>query len=169
MSRPTCLAPARPGRACLASRLHRAFAASRLRPLVLAAWLALPLLLAPGARAADPAPPAAEKALKDAVSGYQHELVRVMAQTRRYPAEAMQHGWQGTTLLHVGIGADGELADLSIEKSAGHAELDEAALRAARQARLKVAVPEKLRGTAFSAHVRVRFQLDAGADGRAPR
>jgi protein TonB len=51
----------------------------------------------------------------------------------RYPAGARRHGIQGTTVLRVFVASDGRVTDVGIEKTAGHADLDEAAADAVRR------------------------------------
>jgi protein TonB len=47
-----------------------------------------------------------------------------------YPRAARLRGAEGTALLRVRIGPDGRVAELDLERSSGHADLDRAALRA---------------------------------------
>ena len=49
-----------------------------------------------------------------------------------YPAAPRRLGIQGTTLLRVHILADGRIGDVLVESSAGHADLDQAAVEAIR-------------------------------------
>jgi TonB family protein len=51
----------------------------------------------------------------------------------RYPATARRQGIQGTTLLRVFVASDGRVTDVGVEKTAGHADLDEAAADAVRR------------------------------------
>lgn len=50
----------------------------------------------------------------------------------RYPVEAVRNGWQGEVLLRIAVAPDGQVSHVSVEKSSGHAILDQAALRAVR-------------------------------------
>lgn len=45
-----------------------------------------------------------------------------------YPRLAQREGWEGKVVLRVRVLADGRVADATLQKSAGHAVLDEAAL-----------------------------------------
>jgi periplasmic protein TonB len=49
-----------------------------------------------------------------------------------YPAAPRRLGIQGTTLLRVHVLADGRIGDVLVETSAGHADLDQAAVGAIR-------------------------------------
>jgi periplasmic protein TonB len=51
----------------------------------------------------------------------------------RYPASARRRGIEGTTLLRVFVAADGRVTDVSVERTAGHEDLDGAAADAVRR------------------------------------
>ena len=53
------------------------------------------------------------------------------------PASARQLGIQGTRLLRVHVAADGHVTDVVLTKSAGHADMDQAAIAAVRQWRFE--------------------------------
>ncbi len=57
-----------------------------------------------------------------------------------YPESARRAGIQGTTLLRIRIEADGHVSDVSVQRSAGHQSLDEAAADAVRRWRFDPAV-----------------------------
>lgn len=57
----------------------------------------------------------------------------------RYPASARRQGAQGTTLLRVFVAVDGRVTEVNVERTAGHAELDEAAAEAVRRWRFEPA------------------------------
>jgi protein TonB len=61
-------------------------------------------------------------------------LWRRVAELKRYPASARLNGLEGRVVLKVVIRADGELADVSVAKSSGHAILDAAAMEAVKLA-----------------------------------
>jgi protein TonB len=50
-----------------------------------------------------------------------------------YPASARRLGIQGTVQLKVHVLADGRVGEIIVERSAGHADLDQAAADAVRQ------------------------------------
>ena len=56
-----------------------------------------------------------------------------------YPDSARRLGIQGTTTLRVHVLADGKVGDVNVEQSAGHPELDQAAVDAARRWRFQPA------------------------------
>jgi protein TonB len=57
-----------------------------------------------------------------------------------YPESARRAGIQGTTLLRIHIEVDGHVSDVSVQRSAGHQSLDEAAADAVRRWRFEPAV-----------------------------
>jgi protein TonB len=57
-----------------------------------------------------------------------------------YPEVARRAGIQGTTLLRIHIEADGHVSDVSVQRSAGHQSLDEAAAEAVRRWRFEPAI-----------------------------
>ena len=69
-----------------------------------------------------------------------------------YPREALEQGLSGTAILRVLICADGEVSDLSVERSSGVDMLDQAALHKVAQWRF---VPASLLGVRVPAEVRV--------------
>ena len=56
-----------------------------------------------------------------------------------YPTAARRFGIQGTTTLRIYVGADGRVADVVVEQSAGHPDLDQAASDAVRRWRFEPA------------------------------
>ena len=57
-----------------------------------------------------------------------------------YPESARRAGIQGTTLLRIHIEVDGHVSDVSVQRSAGHQSLDEAAADAVRRWRFEPAL-----------------------------
>lgn len=57
-----------------------------------------------------------------------------LAELKRYPAMARNNGLEGKVLLRAMIRADGQLTEVSVQKSSGHEELDAAAMQTMRDA-----------------------------------
>lgn len=57
-----------------------------------------------------------------------------LAELKRYPATARNNGLEGKVLLRAVIRADGQLTEVSVQKSSGHEELDAAAMQTMRDA-----------------------------------
>jgi len=76
-----------------------------------------------------------------------------------YPPSAIAARLQGTVIVRLRIDAEGNVANLQIERSSGHALLDAAAVQAVRHWRF---VPAQRRGRPVATTVRlpVRFSLD---------
>jgi protein TonB len=78
--------------------------------------------------------------------------------TPSYPATARQRGIEGTALLSVFVDADGRVGEVVVKQSAGHPDLDRAAVDAVRRWRFEPA----RRGTdtvAMWVELPVAFQL----------
>jgi protein TonB len=76
-----------------------------------------------------------------------------LARDLPYPAEAIERGWQGEALVLLFLDQSGDAIAARLEASSGHAILDEAAVRAARQLR---ALPDSAPREAL---LPVRFRL----------
>src|ERR1035437_783867 len=87
---------------------------------------------APQAPAGSPATDAAAKRGNEADKGtleqYRMALIVATRRYKRYPAIAMEKGWQGKVEVHIVIGANGMIASASIKTSSGHDILDNQAL-----------------------------------------
>src|SRR5437763_539517 len=77
---------------------------------------------------------------------------------KRYPAEAIEAGWEGEVLVHVAIAGSG-VADVSVKASSGQPLLDQQALAAFRAAAPLVPLPSRLRGQTFGVEVRAIYSL----------
>ena len=120
--------------------------------------------LAPQTSAGIPATEAAAKSGNEADKGTleQYRLALIVATRRykRYPAIAMEKGWQGRVEVHMVIGADGMIAGASIKTGSGHDVLDNQALEMLKKGMTTVPIPANLRGREFSIDVPVIFNLD---------
>lgn len=63
------------------------------------------------------------------------QLAQLAAETGFYPLEAIQQGLEGEVWVEIFLDADGHVMAARIERSSGHALLDQAALKAARALR----------------------------------
>ena len=98
---------------------------------------------------------------RELVGFYQSQLAGIIEtrKLKRYPGEAMQNGWEGTSTVLLRIGTDGKVAGVETAASSGHAMLDEQARISIARAKPFLQIPEGLRGRAFDARVRVVFSL----------
>jgi protein TonB len=119
---------------------------------------------APQAPAGIPATEAAAKSGNEADAGTldQYKLALIIATRRykRYPAIAMEKGWQGRVEVHMVIGANGMIASAAIKTGSGHDILDNQALDMLKKGNTTVPIPASLRGREFSIDIPVIFDLD---------
>jgi TonB family protein len=113
------------------------------------------------ARAAAPSTAAPDVSERELVAQYELQLASIVEtrKLKRYPSEAMQNGWEGTSTVLLRIGTDGKIAGVETARSAGHDLLDEQARTSISRAKPFVPIPEALKGKAFEARVRVVFSL----------
>lgn len=76
-----------------------------------------------------------------------------------YPRDPLRKGIEGTALVHISYGADGEVAQVKIEQSTGNAELDQAATFGVEQGGKKLRPPEALNGVKFTIAIPVTFTI----------
>ena len=119
---------------------------------------------APQATAGIPATEAANKSGNEADAGTldQYKLALIIASRRykRYPAIALEKGWQGRVEVHMVIGANGMIASASIKTGSGHDILDNQALDMLKKGNTTVPIPASLRGREFSIDIPVIFNLE---------
>ena len=85
------------------------------------------------AKGAPPVPEAKAEAMTDH-RWLAESLWRRVAELKRYPSSARLNGQEGKVILKAVIRSDGHLAEVSIQKSSGHAILDTAAMEAVKLA-----------------------------------
>lgn len=102
-----------------------------------------------------------DEAAPDAGSITQYRLALNIAakKYRVYPRYARERRWEGRVTVHLEFGADGRVTDIRVEKSSGHAILDESAHDMLRKAQLETPVPPALRGRPFAVDAVVVYQL----------
>lgn len=125
---------------------------------------------APSQARAAPQPPAATMTEASARSGsevdsgtlerYRLALIVATRRYKRYPAIALEKGWQGRVEVRLVIGANGMLASAAIKTSSGHEVLDNQALDMLKKGKTTVQIPSGLRGREFAVDVPVIFNLD---------
>lgn len=85
----------------------------------------------PAPQQAAPAPQAGPRVVTDAQVGYLTRPAPI------YPIRARRAGYQGTATVRVLVDASGRPSQVVLQKSSGHADLDESALSALRAARFR--------------------------------
>ena len=118
---------------------------------------------APSARAEPPAasPPAAAASGPDpgTVARFRLELMDLARRHKKYPRLAQDNNWEGRVAVRIAIGEDGAISSLTVQRSAGHAVLDDEALAMIRTASSMATIPAGLRGKPFALDIRVDFFL----------
>ena len=90
------------------------------------------------------------------------EILAATRRYRRYPAQAMERGWQGRVEIRLVIGANGITQSYTVKTSSGFTLLDGTAIDMVKKGRPLVPVPAALRGREFTIDVPVIFDLRAG-------
>ncbi len=94
----------------------------------------------------------------EGVRAYRLALAREARRYKRYPAEAIEAGWQGTAEIFVAV-AGGVVVAPRLSRSSGHEALDDAALDMLRQSLSATPLPPTLRGRSFAVNLPVVFEL----------
>ena len=100
----------------------------------------------------------------DAVTLAQYRLALIGAARRykRYPAQALDKGWQGRVEIRLVVGANGTIQTSLVKTSSGYEVLDNQALDMVKKAKPLTPIPAALRGREFSVDIPVIFDLQAG-------
>jgi len=96
----------------------------------------------------------------DGLRGYRLAVASQARRFKRYPAQAMASGWEGSADIRVEVGGDGRPRTATVVRSSGHDLLDRAALAMIDAGALRARLPESLRGKAFAVVLPVVFNLD---------
>jgi protein TonB len=114
-----------------------------------------------GAPGADAAGKSGTEADAGTLDQYRLALIVATRRYKRYPAIAMEKGWQGRVEVRMVIGADGMMLHASIKAGSGYDVLDNQALDMLKKGKTTVPIPLGLRGREFSIDVPVIFNLDS--------
>jgi protein TonB len=79
-----------------------------------------------------------------------------------YPEEARRWTWRGITLVHVLVGRDGVMREISVGKTSGFRILDEQAVRVVSRVSAPSWIPDRLRGRDIRVLVPIGFVLPHG-------
>jgi protein TonB len=107
---------------------------------------------------AAPAQPAAAVE-STAVASYQQNLSTLVNRKKIYPQRAVRQRLEGTAYVSLTLAPDGNVANISLQKSSGHDILDQAALEMVRKASPLPRAPEILRGKERVISIPIRFEL----------
>jgi len=118
------------------------------------------------APAASSAPATAPRPVESADTGnldqYRIALLGAANRYKRYPAIAMEKGWQGRVDVRVVIGVNGMTQSITVKTSSGFEILDKTAIDMVTKGKGNVLIPPVLRGREFTVDIPVIFSLQAG-------
>lgn len=101
--------------------------------------------------------PDSDKLMNDAIAAYRRAFFREVSDAKQYPQAARRAGYAGRVTLTVTVSRGTPRADVTGQSSIE--ELDEMAMKMARQAMQETKVPDILRTAEFSFRLPVVFQL----------
>ena len=93
---------------------------------------------------------------------YRLALIVVARRYKRYPAQALDKGWQGRVEIRLVVGANGMIQSSLVKASSGYGILDNQALDMVKKAKPLTPIPAALRGREFTVDIPVIFDLQAG-------
>jgi protein TonB len=95
----------------------------------------------------------------DGLRGYRLAVAGQARRFKRYPAQALASGWEGSADVRLEVGGDGRAQAATLSRSSGHDLLDRAALAMIDAGAERARVPESLRGRTFAIVLPVVFNL----------
>ena len=93
---------------------------------------------------------------------YRLAVIGAANKYKRYPAQAMEKGWQGRVEIRLVIGNNGMTQSLVVKSSSGFRILDDQALDMVKKAKPLAPIPASLRGRQFTVDIPVIFDLQTG-------
>jgi periplasmic protein TonB len=90
---------------------------------------------------------------------YRTGLIAFAKQFKRYPAQAMERGWEGRVEIRITVRPTGTIDNARVKTPSGYRILDEQALDMVRRALARTPVPPALVGREFSVDIPVIFEL----------
>ncbi len=93
---------------------------------------------------------------------YRLALIDAARRYKRYPAQAMEKGWQGRVEIRLVIGANGVIQTVMVKTSSGYRILDDQAMDMVRRGKPLTQIPPALRGREFTVDIPVIFDLQTG-------
>ncbi|OGA01222.1 MAG: hypothetical protein A3I00_09895 [Betaproteobacteria bacterium RIFCSPLOWO2_02_FULL_64_12] len=93
---------------------------------------------------------------------YRLALIGAAKKYKRYPAQAMEKGWQGRVEIRLVIGSNGMTQSVVVKTSSGFQVLDSQALDMVKKAKPLAPIPASLRGREFTVDIPVIFDLQTG-------
>jgi periplasmic protein TonB len=115
---------------------------------------------APVARALSEAPTPPAQAWDPAtLQQYRTGLIAFARQFKRYPAQAMERGWEGRVEIRITVRPTGTIDSARVKTPSGYQILDDQALDMVKRALARTPLPPALLGREFSVDIPVIFEL----------
>lgn len=114
---------------------------------------------------ADPSPVPAQPAQSwdgMTLQQYRMGLMAFARQFKRYPAQAMERGWEGRVEICITVRPTGAIESARVKTPSGYRILDDQALDMVKRALARTPVPPALLGREFSVDIPVIFELQSG-------
>jgi len=102
----------------------------------------------------------------EGLRGYRLALAREARRSWRYPQQALDEKWQGTTDIRIELLSGGHLSSVRVERTSGYAVLDGAALQMMSRAATSAQIPASITSDSLSIVVPVKFSLAGENQGR---
>jgi protein TonB len=104
-------------------------------------------------------PPALSPWINDIENRYLAELRDAILDQRRYPQRARRLMQEGTVTISFLLLANGEIKEVSLEKSSGHRLLDNAAIQSLKRLKKFKPIPEELQRESWGMSIGLKFRL----------
>lgn len=120
---------------------------------------AAPSATAPAAAPVAQAPVAADVAA-EALARYRQRLTSLLARQQTYPRIAEMRGWEGEVRLRLRVARKGQLLAVALDRSSGHAVLDEHAAAMLAELGSLPPLPEAVEGSEILVVVPINYRLN---------
>lgn len=135
-------------------------AGSTVAPAALPATAAAASTIQPVAQTIAPAPSAAVDGAAEALTRYRQRLTALLARQQEYPRVAAMRGWEGEVRLRLRVARKGQLLAVALDRSSGHAVLDEHAAAMLAELGNLPPLPDSVEGSEIQVVVPVNYRLN---------
>ena len=106
------------------------------------------------------APVAAVDGAAEALARYRQRLTALLARQQEYPRVAAMRGWEGEVRLRLRVARKGQLIAVALDRSSGHAVLDEHAAAMLADLGNLPPLPDSVEGSEIQVVVPVNYRLN---------
>lgn len=121
---------------------------------------AAPTATAPAAAAPVAQTPVAADVAAEALASYRQRLTSLLARQQSYPRIAEMRGWEGEVRLRLRVARKGQLLAVALDRSSGHAVLDEHAAAMLAELGNLPPLPEAVEGSEILVVVPINYRLN---------